>query len=61
MKPHPPMLRALKTAVEKLKAAGVKVVNWEPFDHQRGWDILVSPPPTHTSPPPSFPSPLTLS
>lgn len=36
------MLRALKAAAAKLKAAGVKVVDWEPFDHQRGWDILVS-------------------
>ncbi|KUI61470.1 hypothetical protein VP1G_08646 [Cytospora mali] len=40
VKPHPPVLRALKTAAEKLKAAGVKVVDWEPYDHQRGWDII---------------------
>lgn len=39
------MLRALKTAAEKLKAAGVNVVDWEPHDHQRGWDILVRPTP----------------
>ncbi|KAK2596552.1 hypothetical protein N8I77_013437 [Diaporthe amygdali] len=40
VKPHPPVLRALKTAVDKLKAAGVRVVDWEPYDHQRGWDIV---------------------
>lgn len=40
IRPHPPMLRALGTAVDKLKAAGVKVVEWEPYDHQRGLDLL---------------------
>lgn len=42
VRPHPPVLRALRTAVEKLKAAGVRVVDWEPYDHQRGLDILAS-------------------
>lgn len=42
------MLRALKIAAEKLKSAGVKVVDWEPFDHQRGWDILVRSLPNHS-------------
>ncbi|CAN8105459.1 unnamed protein product [Discula destructiva] len=40
VKPHPPVLRALQVAVDKLKAAGVKVVDWAPYDHQRGWDII---------------------
>lgn len=40
-RPHPPVLRALRTAADKLRAAGVKVVDWEPHDHQRGLDILV--------------------
>lgn len=41
VKPHPPVIRALKAAAEKLKAVpGVRVVDWEPFDHQRGWDII---------------------
>ncbi|ROW08723.1 hypothetical protein VPNG_06439 [Cytospora leucostoma] len=40
VRPHPPVLRALGTAVEKLRAAGVRVVDWEPYDHQRGWDII---------------------
>lgn len=38
-RPHPPVLRALKTAVDKLRTAGVKVMDWEPYDHQRGLDI----------------------
>lgn len=40
VKPHPPVLRALRAAAEKLRAAGVRVVDWEPYDHQRGWDIV---------------------
>lgn len=38
-RPHAPVLRALKVAVERLRAAGVKVVDWEPYNHQRGLDI----------------------
>lgn len=40
MHPHPPVQRALKHAVSKLRAAGVKVVDFEPYEHARGWDIL---------------------
>ncbi|WYZ37087.1 hypothetical protein EsH8_II_000593 [Colletotrichum jinshuiense] len=40
VKPHPPVLRALKTAEEKLKASGIRVVDWEAYDHGRGWDIV---------------------
>lgn len=40
--PHPPITRALRMAKEKLQAAGVKVVDWEPYKHQRGWEIIVS-------------------
>ncbi|EXF81460.1 amidase [Colletotrichum fioriniae PJ7] len=40
VKPHPPVLRALRSAADKLKQAGVKVVDWEPFDHERGWEIV---------------------
>ncbi|KAI1620801.1 amidase signature domain-containing protein [Exophiala viscosa] len=38
--PHPPTTRGLKHAVSKLKAASVKVVDFEPYEHSRGWDIL---------------------
>lgn len=37
--PHPPILRALKEAVRKLKAHGCEVVEYEPYQHQRAWDI----------------------
>lgn len=40
VRPHPPVLRALRSAVDKLRAAGVKVVEWEPYDHQRGCAML---------------------
>lgn len=26
--------------MEKLKAAGVKVVDFEPYDHAKGWEIV---------------------
>ena len=38
--PHPPVLRALKHAVAKLQQAGVRVVDFEPYNHQEGWDII---------------------
>ncbi|KAJ5175366.1 amidase [Penicillium canariense] len=40
VRPHPPVTRALRLAKEKLLAAGIKVVDWEPYEHQRGWDII---------------------
>ncbi|KAF5231755.1 hypothetical protein FANTH_13277 [Fusarium anthophilum] len=40
VRPHPPVLRALRYAVEKLKAAGITVVDFEPYNHQEGMDIV---------------------
>lgn len=40
LKPHPPVRRALRTAADKLRAAGIKVVEWEPHDHDRGHALL---------------------
>jgi amidase len=40
--PHPPVLRAIDEAVEKLKATGHEIVEFKPYDHQRAWDIAVS-------------------
>lgn len=37
---HPPILRALDVAAQKLKAARIKVVEWEPVDHAHGWEIV---------------------
>lgn len=40
VRPHPPVLRALRIAVDRLRTAGVRVVEWEPYDYQRGVDLL---------------------
>ncbi|KAI2792203.1 putative amidase [Penicillium oxalicum] len=40
VRPHPPITRALRMAKEKLVRAGIKVVDFEPYDHQRGWKII---------------------
>ncbi|KAF4541784.1 Acetamidase [Lasiodiplodia hormozganensis] len=43
VKPHPPVLRALKEVVDKLKAAeGVEVVEWTPYKHDLAWEIIAS-------------------
>lgn len=48
VRPHPPIIRALKYAKEKLMAAGIKVVDWEPYKHDHGWEIVVrTTPSTH--------------
>ncbi|GIJ88367.1 hypothetical protein Asppvi_007287 [Aspergillus pseudoviridinutans] len=40
VRPHPPVTRALQHAKEKLLAAGIKVVDWEPYRHDHGWEIV---------------------
>jgi amidase len=41
--PHPPMIRALKMAKAKLEASSeVEVVDYTPYDHDRGYSIVVS-------------------
>ncbi|KAJ5108878.1 hypothetical protein N7456_005553 [Penicillium angulare] len=42
VRPHPPVVRALKLAKEKLLKAGIKVIDWEPFKHDHGWKIISS-------------------
>ncbi|KAL4877316.1 amidase signature domain-containing protein [Aspergillus karnatakaensis] len=42
VRPHPPVMRALKYAREKLQAAGVQLVDWKPYKHDHGWDIISS-------------------
>lgn len=43
VKPHPPVLRAMKELVDKLKVAeGVEVVEWKPYKHDLAWEIIVS-------------------
>lgn len=36
---HPPLRHAFEYGVKKLKVAGIKVVDWEPFEHARGGKI----------------------
>ncbi|KAL2818241.1 amidase signature domain-containing protein [Aspergillus cavernicola] len=39
VRPHPPITRAIKIAEEKLLAAGVNVVQWEPFEHKEIYEL----------------------
>ncbi|CAF1229066.1 unnamed protein product [Adineta steineri] len=38
--PHPPIIRALHETIEHLKKAGIRVIDWEPINHQKGWDLI---------------------
>ncbi|CAF1087212.1 unnamed protein product [Adineta steineri] len=38
--PHPPVTRALRETVEHLKKSGIRIIDWEPIDHQKSWDII---------------------
>ena len=38
--PHPPVTRALHETVECLKKSGIRIINWEPIDHQKSWDLI---------------------
>ncbi|KAK1959772.1 amidase [Colletotrichum sublineola] len=38
--PHPPVTRALKHAAKKLKEAGIKVIDFEPYKHSEGAEII---------------------
>ena len=45
VKPHPPVLRALREVVERLrKIDRVEIVEWKPYKHDLAWDIIVSTP-----------------
>ncbi|KAL4918643.1 amidase signature domain-containing protein [Aspergillus aurantiobrunneus] len=39
-RPHPPVYRALKLVQKKIRDIGVNVVDWEPYKHDHGWDII---------------------
>jgi Asp-tRNA(Asn)/Glu-tRNA(Gln) amidotransferase A subunit family amidase len=38
--PHPPITRALQETVEYLKKSGIRVIDWEPIDHQKSWGLI---------------------
>ncbi|OCK79572.1 putative glutamyl-tRNA amidotransferase subunit A [Lepidopterella palustris CBS 459.81] len=43
VKPHPPILRALRAVVDKLKDVdGVEVAEWTPYQHDYAWTIISS-------------------
>lgn len=44
VRPHPPLLRALREVSEACKKAGMTVVDWncENLNHQKGWEIITS-------------------
>ena len=43
MKPHPPVTRALREIVEKLKSIqSVEIVDWKPYKHEFAWEIIAS-------------------
>ena len=43
VRPTPPVRRALRETVEKLKHAGHEIVDWEPIDHDVGVQLSVCP------------------
>lgn len=44
VKPHPPVTRALREVVAKLKlSAKVELVDWKPYKHDLAWEIIVRP------------------
>ena len=43
VKPHPPIIRALKEVVDKLRGVqDVEIVNWKPYKHDEAWEIIAS-------------------
>lgn len=43
VKPHPPIIRALRETVAKLSAsADVEVVEWKPYRHDHAWQLIAS-------------------
>lgn len=43
VRPHPPVLRALKTVVDKLRnVEGIEIVDWQPYKHDYAWTIISS-------------------
>ncbi|PQE24351.1 glutamyl-tRNA amidotransferase subunit protein [Rutstroemia sp. NJR-2017a BVV2] len=43
VKPHPPVTRALKQVVEKLKdKSNIELVDWKPYKHDLAWDLAAN-------------------
>lgn len=41
VKPHPPLVREMQRVKKALLAAGHEVIDWQPLEHQEGWDLIV--------------------
>lgn len=43
VRPHPPITRALKEVVTRLREIdNIEVVDWEPYKHGFAWELIVS-------------------
>ena len=43
VKPHPPVIRALREVVDKLKGIDdIETVDWKPYKHDEAWKIIAS-------------------
>lgn len=42
VRPHPPVLDALKRTKAALLKAGHEVIDWQPVNHRYSWDLIVS-------------------
>jgi amidase len=43
VRPHPPVLRAMKEAVKRLEGVeGIEIVEWTPYKHDLAWTIISS-------------------
>ncbi|KAI0783311.1 amidase [Abortiporus biennis] len=41
VRPHPPILDALKRTTDALLNAGHEVIDWVPIDHRESWDLIL--------------------
>lgn len=43
VRPHPPVTRALKEVVDKLKnVPGIEIIEWKPYEQEKAWSIAAS-------------------
>ncbi|KAG8968439.1 hypothetical protein FRC03_007381 [Tulasnella sp. 419] len=40
VRPHPPIVKEMRRVANALKQAGHEVVDWQPLEHQQGWDLI---------------------
>ena len=48
VRPHPPVTRALKQVIDKLKGnPNIEIVEWKPYKHDLAWELIVRPYSSH--------------